>query len=131
MENVARQSLVFPASLASLVDIREAVRSAVAATGASGDDLARVVTVAHELAANAVEHSAAAESIEVTISVEPDAVLLAVSAPDEGRTPVMREPSEEGERGRGLLIVDALSDCWKSERANATQTVSARVPLAV
>ncbi|MFF5159358.1 ATP-binding protein [Streptomyces sp. NPDC000348] len=78
------------------------------------DDATLVIT---ELAANAVIHAAprcaGAPDIRLGFHLEPTHLLLTVSDPDD-RPPVRRPGAGPGpeEHGRGLRIVDALSEGW-------------------
>jgi serine/threonine-protein kinase RsbW len=71
--------------------------------------------ITSELVTNAIQHVCAdgTETVRVTLTRarNPEAVTIVVtdSSPE---APVKREPSDRSERGRGLLIVDELSDCW-------------------
>lgn len=80
--------------------------------GVYADD-AEMVTA--ELVSNSVEHASASIADDITIAImlvwNPPAVVLVVvdSSP---APPVMREPTLESDRGRGLRIVDALCARW-------------------
>ncbi|MEW1685655.1 ATP-binding protein [Streptomyces sp. NPDC093594] len=79
-----------------------------------GDDATLVMT---ELAANAVTHAASrcpgAPDVRLGFRLEPAHLLLTVSDPDD-HPPVVSPGSGSGleEHGRGLRIVDALSEAW-------------------
>ena len=79
------------------------------------DDAALVMT---ELAANAVTHAASHRpdepDVRLGFRLEPAHLLLTVTDPDD-RPPVRRPPGGDAdleEHGRGLRIVDALSEAW-------------------
>ncbi|TWF83330.1 anti-sigma regulatory factor (Ser/Thr protein kinase) [Streptomyces capillispiralis] len=78
------------------------------------DDAALVMT---ELAANAVTHAAprcaGAPDVRLGFRLEPAHLLLTVSDPDD-HAPVLAPGagSDLEEHGRGLCIVDALSEAW-------------------
>ncbi|WSB88224.1 ATP-binding protein [Streptomyces cellulosae] len=79
------------------------------------DDAALVMT---ELAANAVTHAAARcpgePDVRLGFRLEPAHLLLTVTDRDD-RPPVRRPPGGDAdleEHGRGLCIVDALSEAW-------------------
>jgi anti-sigma regulatory factor (Ser/Thr protein kinase) len=66
-----------------------------------------------ELAANAVRHCRVTLAlIEVSVYVDGAALFVEVRDPDRERAPQQREPSEDEESGRGLLLVDACADRW-------------------
>ncbi|MEU7187445.1 ATP-binding protein [Streptomyces sp. NPDC045369] len=93
---------------------RELVDTALQTWGLAGliDD---TTVVASELVTNAVQHARCGR-LRIRISrIAERRVLLAVtdrsSAP-----PVIRAPSTDDNNGRGLLLVDALSDRWGTHR---------------
>jgi len=98
---------VFPGQAAQLRLMRSWVESLLPGCLSRGD----VVAVASELAGNAVRHAASKDtgsSFLVTISWRPQAVRVAVA--DGGAATVPRIISgPEGEDGRGLMMVAALS----------------------
>ncbi|GAA4136226.1 ATP-binding protein [Streptomyces tunisiensis] len=80
-----------------------------------GDDAALIMT---ELAANAVLHAASRcpgePDVRLGFRLEPAHLLLTVTDPDD-RPPVRQPPGADAdleEHGRGLRIVDALSEAW-------------------
>lgn len=94
------------------------------------DDLA---TIAGELVANALEHSDS-RTITATCSLTADSALISVTDEGGSRTPVALPasagpPAPEQERGRGLLITEALADRWGTRRASGGVTVWAEVAL--
>jgi anti-sigma regulatory factor (Ser/Thr protein kinase) len=72
-------------------------------------------TITSELITNAIQHACAdgTETIGVTLARtrNPEAVTVIVTD-SSAQGPVKRDPSDHSERGRGLLIVDALSVHW-------------------
>ena len=76
-------------------------------------------TIVGELAANAVTHGAALEC-DSDLSAEPPDLRLLRRAGEvicavldtSGALPVLRPPGAADEAGRGLRMVDALSDVW-------------------
>ncbi|WP_196217863.1 ATP-binding protein [Streptomyces blattellae] len=95
---------------------------------AAVDDLE---TIAGELVANAVEHS---DSRTITVTFSVTAWTAVVGVTDEGQVcPVVPPPGAadaEQERGRGLLIIDALARRWGSRRAAGRMTLWAEIDLA-
>ncbi|MFF7857209.1 ATP-binding protein [Streptomyces sp. NPDC007904] len=78
------------------------------------DDATLVIT---ELAANAATHAAprcaGAPDVRLGFRLEPAHLLLTVSDPDDHPpVPVLRGGSALEEHGRGLRIVEALSEAW-------------------
>ncbi len=84
----------------SPVDVREAVELMVS-----------------ELATNCIRH--VDSEFEVTVHRTEDAIRVEVSDPGTG-TPSMRSPSPDEPTGRGLRIVDMLSDAWGVVPADTT-----------
>jgi anti-sigma regulatory factor (Ser/Thr protein kinase) len=98
----------WPAVPDSVAGVRDFVTSELSPfLSAQGVEGARVV--ASELATNAVQH--AGTPFSVTVDWAGDQVLLRVTdAADD--IPVPGEPGPLELRGRGLLLVDALSAAW-------------------
>ncbi len=94
---------------------RKLVRAALAAWGQEGliEDAALVIT---ELVSNAVDH-ARLESIRVVVT-RPSETLVRFGVVDRSRNvPYLRTDSNgDNTRGRGLLLVDALTDRWGTDR---------------
>ncbi|MBT3167110.1 ATP-binding protein [Streptomyces sp. Vc74B-19] len=95
-----------------------------------GDDATLVMT---ELAANAVTHAASrcpgVPDVRLGFRLEPAHLLLTVSDPDD-HPPVVSPGAGSGleEHGRGLRIVDALSEAWGwTPTVPAGKTVWARL----
>ncbi|MFE5118047.1 ATP-binding protein [Streptomyces sp. NPDC056669] len=94
---------------------RKLVRTALAAW--SQEDLAEdAVLVITELVSNAVDH-ARLESIRVVVS-RPSEKFVRLGVVDRSRNiPYLRTDSNgDNTRGRGLLLVDALTDRWGTDR---------------
>jgi anti-sigma regulatory factor (Ser/Thr protein kinase) len=76
----------------------------------SRDDLCDAVElVASELVANAVRH--AHTSVRLSLQPTPSGVLVEV-ADDSPRLPERRDPGLFDETGRGLWLIDAMSNRW-------------------
>ncbi|MFS7875872.1 ATP-binding protein [Streptomyces asiaticus] len=94
---------------------RKLVRTALAAWGQEDliEDAALVIT---ELVSNAVDH-ARLESIRVVVA-RPSEKLVRLGVVDRSRNvPYVRMTSNgDNTRGRGLLLVDALTDRWGTDR---------------
>jgi anti-sigma regulatory factor (Ser/Thr protein kinase) len=100
--------LPLAATAASVREARETVRRLIAGWGmASIGETAELCT--SELATNAVIH--ARSPVLLVVSLQPDGVRVEVE--DESPGPVAAGSLDgEGESGRGLALVDALSDFW-------------------
>lgn len=80
-----------------------------ALTGSSGDVLESVELMVSELATNCIRH----ERASFHVSVIRDAEEIRIEVTDAGSgTPAMRSPRSDEPSGRGLRIVDMLSERW-------------------
>lgn len=128
-------TLTLPALTSSVPEARRFVGAAVRArfTDALAEDAELCVT---ELVTNAVVH-AAGESVEVTVEVEPDGVVVSVAddgdAPVEGLSPRLHldegvdGADAEATSGRGLAIVAVLATDWGVRRTPSGNRVWARL----
>ncbi|MFC5825329.1 ATP-binding protein [Nonomuraea insulae] len=100
----------FPALLEELGHVRHFAGGVVAGHPAADD----VVLAVSELAANAVEHSAAScdDNFEVRITHLADAVRVEVHDHGGAGRPRPGVADAEATRGRGLFLVDHLSRDW-------------------
>ncbi len=74
------------------------------------DDIAIVLS---ELLTNALRHGADAPARPVRVALVQPAQFVLVVVADPGReVPVLREPDYLAESGRGLHVINALSDTW-------------------
>jgi anti-sigma regulatory factor (Ser/Thr protein kinase) len=112
-----------PVELAGLGPVRERVVAAAASWGFP--DLQELEVVASELITNAVVHS----GTDAVLTCRPTgAGGVELSVCDHGAgDPRMGEISLIATSGRGLQIVDALTDSWGIDRASGTMTVWARM----
>ena len=75
-----------------------------------------------ELTTNAVLH--AGTDLEVSVKIEPDAVLIRVADQMPGLVTTERRDSDDlGEGGRGLYLVDALAETWGTTHTAYGKTV--------
>ena len=77
------------------------------------EDLADGATlIISELVANAVRHTTCRE-IRLTVR-RSNATRVRVGVVDRApaHLPVLRQADHDGESGRGLLLIDAVADCW-------------------
>ncbi len=97
----------FPNSPGSVTSARRFVRDHL---GDAPRDVADAVTVmTSELATNSIRH--AETEFEVGIDRTPAAIRVEVTDGGDGE-PVVREPEPAAPSGRGLYIVEQLSDDW-------------------
>jgi two-component sensor histidine kinase len=104
--------------------VRHLLQSLTSALDERSRELVEALSLAAtELVANAVQ--AGATSLHVTLLPAPTFLELRV-ADDADGVPELREPGPSEERGRGLLIIERLSDAWGSTPLASGKTVWAR-----
>ena len=102
-------SEMFPAELSTPAAARRFVTGALAAAGVLQAEADSVPVVVSELVTNSVLH--AGSKAKVVVVVEPE--LLRIEVHDaEPTPPVMKQPGPDTVTGRGLVLVDALTDRW-------------------
>ena len=74
-----------------------------------------------ELVTNAVVH--AGTPVDIVVSVVADATLQVEVSDGSGGLPTNRPGTQLSSRGRGLPLLDALSDCWGVRSTNGGKTV--------
>jgi anti-sigma regulatory factor (Ser/Thr protein kinase) len=105
-----------PADLRSLVVVRAAVAASLAREGWRGESAARVILAAHEAAANAIEHGSHPSGVvEVEFAIDGERATLRVTDAGRPGAPAPRRIPEAssdptGERGRGLIIMEAIAE---------------------
>jgi anti-sigma regulatory factor (Ser/Thr protein kinase) len=98
---------------------RRFVKNALRERGARSE-IELVELLVSELVTNAVVH--ARSQVEVSVSISADLVRVAVF--DSSRQPPLRRaPGHDGESGRGLLMLEALSSAWGIEFAPGGKSV--------
>ncbi|MCG8916548.1 ATP-binding protein [Actinokineospora sp. PR83] len=90
--------------------------------------LSDVELVITELATNAREHATGPRSVR--LAREDHTIRVEVDDATPGAVPVERALSTSAHRGRGLLLVSKLCDCWGIRRHRASKTVWARLNFA-
>jgi serine/threonine-protein kinase RsbW len=109
---VASVSLELPATSHAPARAREAVRQAARRTAVDADDRWRVEMIVTELVTNAVKHGPGGP-VELALEAGGNGMRGEVRDPGSGISSYdldRRRATEEG--GRGLFLVDALSDSW-------------------
>jgi anti-sigma regulatory factor (Ser/Thr protein kinase) len=106
-----REALVhLPSDVASLGEGRRFVARTLRDWNVEESRIQPVLLVANELVANAIVHARSAPVLSLAESSGGD-LLLRVS--DESRAlPVPQAPTVDDDGGRGLILVEALSDRW-------------------
>jgi anti-sigma regulatory factor (Ser/Thr protein kinase) len=125
---VSSVTLELPATVHAAVRAREAVREAALNLGVGDDERWRAELIVTELVTNAVRHGPGGP-VEVAIHSGGSGFRGEVADPGPGirrAELVKRRPTEEG--GRGLFLVDALSDSWglSDDRSRVWFEVAAR-----
>jgi CheY-like chemotaxis protein len=105
----ARVDAEFPAQAWAVAGARAFVRATLE-RWREGELVDTVTLLLSELVTNAVVHAAAAPSVAVHLL--PDRVHVEVADDDEATHLEAREAPLSAEGGRGLLLVEALADCW-------------------
>ncbi|WP_181794798.1 ATP-binding protein [Streptomyces sp. WELS2] len=109
---------------------RHYVRKALANWGITDELAERATLSANELVTNAVSHCRVSDArVRVALVLCRCELVLEVSDPDRDRLPLPRRPGPEEEGGRGLALVEALTDSWGTRRGPYTKTVWARFTL--
>ncbi|MFF9778628.1 ATP-binding protein [Streptomyces sp. NPDC013978] len=109
-------SMAFRFCVASVPEVRAHVRNAVTAWGCDADLVGDAELVAAELAANAVLHGQAPGWELFTVRLVPGASGLTVEVDDGSpQLPKLVRHGENDEGGRGLLIIEALSQRWGAD----------------
>jgi anti-sigma regulatory factor (Ser/Thr protein kinase) len=78
--------------------------------------------VASELLANAIEHAPGANSYELELVRRPDGIRIYLADGSSIR-PVISELAHDRPRGRGIRIIEALSDGWGSDQHHGGKRV--------
>lgn len=115
---------------ASAAIVRRQLARELACFDLPADAIDDAVLVASELVGNAVRHTNAVEAAALDVSWEVDSsgVRVCVGDPSD-QQPRLRTAGDDEPTGRGLKIVDAMSDEWGVERDARGKTVWAHVPI--
>jgi anti-sigma regulatory factor (Ser/Thr protein kinase) len=108
----------FPAELSTPGAARHFVVEALRSAGVPVTE--SVPVAVSELVTNSVLH--AASTTRVVVAVDRDCVRVEVHDAD-ATLPVPRRPGPDTVTGRGLLLVDALTDRWGAERTGDGKVV--------
>jgi anti-sigma regulatory factor (Ser/Thr protein kinase) len=126
-----RRSESFPCAASSPAEGRKFCARNLAEVLAERDGAGRVIAdaelIVSELLTNAIR--ANCSSTQVMLSTSDSALRIEVHDDAEG-TPELRHPDITEHRGRGLLIVSALSRRWGVEASNGGKRVWAELALA-
>lgn len=114
-----RTAFQLPALRTSAAEARRRVVAQLDEWGVGGEALESAELVVSELFTNAVRHT---DSRTITCHLRLGGARLRIDVADEGRAgtaphPAALDGDADGENGRGLLLVDALTDLWGIQRA--------------
>ncbi|MFN2517511.1 MAG: ATP-binding protein [Jatrophihabitantaceae bacterium] len=122
-------ALLVPHEPGSAAFVRRQLACDLAYYDLPAEAIADAVLVASELVGNAVRHTSASESgtLDVRWDVDTSGVRVSVGDPSD-EPPRPRPVTEHETEGRGLQIVDAMSDDWGVRQEVHGKTVWAHVP---
>jgi serine/threonine-protein kinase RsbW len=118
-----------PAQASSAATVRQRISDDLLAAGVHTTVVADAILVATELLSNALRHARALNDDELLVSWELVAGAVSIRVTDGGglAQPHVRHPAPVETNGRGLSIVETLSEEWGVEQDTATATVWARL----
>ncbi|MFI1375527.1 ATP-binding protein [Streptomyces longwoodensis] len=106
----ACQAALLP-DLAKVGEMRRIARAFLRRCRVSEPVAGFVVLAVSELVTNAVVHGEGEVVLHITVAVD----VVRVSVTDHNPAPaVLKEAGPDGESGRGIRLVDAISDAWES-----------------
>ncbi|MFE9445502.1 SpoIIE family protein phosphatase [Streptomyces sp. NPDC006602] len=116
------QQHVAPGDSEALTEARHMIRTAVGAWGARGlsDE---IELVADELITNALMHTEGSAIVTLRVLTRSDRRLRVEVEDSSSALPRRREAGESGVSGRGLLLVDLLTDAWGVEARGGGKVV--------
>lgn len=125
-----RGALMVRHEAASAAIVRRQLAHDLASFDLPPDAIGDALLVASELVGNAVRHTSAAESdtLDVSWDVDPSGVRVCVGDPSD-EPPQLRNAGTDEPTGRGMAIIDAMSDDWGVERTGRGKTVWAHVAI--
>jgi anti-sigma regulatory factor (Ser/Thr protein kinase) len=110
---------------------REVFRSAASGWGIAGPVLDDLVSVASELVANAIRHNHPG-TLHTVLRLSPAGDRVRIEVADPGRRmphPIADFADGQAEAGRGLLMVEALTERWGATPTATGKTVWAEIAL--
>lgn len=118
-------SWAMPFELRSAHVVRVRVAALLAGSGLRRDTVDDACAVMSELVANAVRHASPRDNGEVgvTVTLDPDSVVLAVADGGSVTVPSVMSPAPLARGGRGLGIVHSLTRDWGVKESPEGNTV--------
>ncbi|SEO44974.1 ATP-binding protein [Amycolatopsis saalfeldensis] len=114
--------------LSSLAPLRKWVRARL--TGLPRETVQDAELLATELVTNAFEHAGGPMALRLELPDDHTVIRLEVEDCAPNLLPTTATASPDSYRGRGLLLVDALSAGWGAATRDGRKTVWAEVPVA-
>ena len=121
-----RLRLRLPALPVYVSGLRRRLRDWLTEVGMGEDEMFDVTLAVSEAAANAIEHPRTPNSPSVTVTGERTDGRVVLKIRDYGR---WKDAPPDSDRGRGLALIEALSESSAIERAPEGTTVTIRAPL--
>lgn len=117
--------LVLPRDNATVPLVRHILRHTLTEFGVTAGCVGDVELAITEAAANVVEHSGGDDEYEIKVSVDEERCEIRVIDAHNGFDPAVAEdfPGSEAERGRGILLMQALMDSLQFESEPERGTV--------
>jgi anti-sigma regulatory factor (Ser/Thr protein kinase) len=131
MEVTESSDLLLPFAAASVGTARRRLVSDLVQAGVRGSVVTDAALVLSELLSNALRHATPLPGSCLRVAWSLDAVSVRVSVTDGGAptAPELGEPNPSTTGGRGLRIVERLSQGWGTRRDDEGTTVWAEVPV--
>ena len=121
-----RLRLRVPSLPVYVAGLRHRLREWFQSIGMGDDEMFDVTLALSEAAANAIEHAGAPTSSSITITGERTDGRVVLKVRDYGR---WKDSPPDPDRGRGLALIEALTETFSIERAPEGTTVTMRAPL--
>ncbi|MFD0884747.1 ATP-binding protein [Streptosporangium algeriense] len=132
MSGIKLGAIILPGLERSAGIARQYVTALLARAGYTAVHMQDVVLLVSEVVTNAVVHTASSDpGGKVTIKVALDGNRVYVEVTDDGsnEVPMPRAPDDLGTGGRGLWLVEALSDSWGARMEQGSTSVWMYVSL--
>jgi anti-sigma regulatory factor (Ser/Thr protein kinase) len=131
MEVTESSDLLFPFAASSVGVARRRLVSDLIQAGVCASAIIDAALVLSELFSNALRHATPLPGSGLRVAWSLDAGTVRVSVSDGGSQtlPELGEPNPSTTGGRGLRIVDRLSQCWGAHSDDEGTTVWAQVPV--
>src|ERR1035437_2439351 len=131
MEVTEASVLMLPFAASSVGVARQRLVSDLIADGIGDSAVCDVALVFSELLSNALRHAGPLPGAQIRVAwrLDPDSVQVSVRDGGGQTQPELGQPTQAATGGRGLRIVEKLSQGWGTSRDDEGTTVWARVPV--